>query len=78
MDFVLLDTLLALTMTSILWLLYLVIQRSFLSPLAVFPGPKLAGLSFWYEFFYDVMYPGRYVFKIKELHKRYGEPGLLH
>ncbi|KAI9666683.1 MAG: hypothetical protein M1821_004619 [Bathelium mastoideum] len=43
-----------------------------LSPIAKFPGPKLAALSFWYEFYYDVVKGGRYTWKIRELHERFG------
>lgn len=46
--------------------------RLYLSPVAKFPGPKLAGLTFWYEFYYDVIKRGNYTFKIRELHKQYG------
>ncbi|TLD20674.1 hypothetical protein PspLS_08795 [Pyricularia sp. CBS 133598] len=51
---------------------YLAVYRLFFSPIAHLPGPKLAALSFWYEFYYDVILGGRYVFKIKELHAQYG------
>ncbi len=54
-------------------ILYLVIYRLVLSPAAKFPGPKLAGLTFWYEFYYDVVLGGKYVFKIRELHDKYGQ-----
>jgi hypothetical protein len=46
--------------------------RLFLGPLAQVPGPKLAALTRWYECFYDLFRPAQYVFKIAELHKRYG------
>ena len=46
--------------------------RLFLSPLASIPGPTLAALTSWYEFYYDVIKPGQYVWKIKELHTQYG------
>ena len=52
--------------------LYFIIARLYLSPLATIPGPKLAALTSWYEFYYDVILPGRYVFKIKDLHAQYG------
>jgi hypothetical protein len=58
------------------WLAYLValaIYRLYISPLAKFPGPKLAALSKWYEFYYDVVLKGGFTFKIQELHKRYGK-----
>ncbi|KAF2689563.1 cytochrome P450 [Lentithecium fluviatile CBS 122367] len=59
------------------------VYRLYLSPIAKFPGPKLAALTFWYEFYYDVLLKGRYTWKIKELHAKYGpvvriNPGELH
>jgi hypothetical protein len=48
------------------------IQRLFFSPISHFPGPKLAAISFWYQFYYDVVQGGQYVWKIRELHNQYG------
>jgi hypothetical protein len=48
-------------------------HRLFLSPVARFPGPRLAALTFWYEFWYDVVRRGRYTWKIRELHEQYGK-----
>jgi hypothetical protein len=59
----------------IVFLLYfigLVIHRLYLSPVAKFPGPKLAAATWWYEFYYDVVRGGQYVFKLNELHDHYG------
>lgn len=51
----------------------------FFHPLAGFPGPKLAAATRLYEFYYDVIKRGQYVYKIEEMHKRYGEsPCALH
>ncbi|KAK8026464.1 hypothetical protein PG991_003520 [Apiospora marii] len=50
----------------------LAVYRLCLSPIAGFPGPRLAALSLWYEFYYDVVCGGRYWAKIDELHDRYG------
>ncbi len=47
--------------------------RLYLSPLARFPGPKLAALTSWYEFYYDYFQRGRFTWKIKELHAQYGK-----
>ncbi|KAH6721507.1 cytochrome P450 family protein [Leptodontidium sp. MPI-SDFR-AT-0119] len=47
-------------------------DRLVLSPLAAFPGPKLAALTNWYEFYYDVILQGKFTSKIQELHKKYG------
>lgn len=44
----------------------------YFGPLSIFPGPKLAAATLWYEFYYDVVLQGRYTFKIKELHEKYG------
>ncbi|KFY65781.1 hypothetical protein V497_01285 [Pseudogymnoascus sp. VKM F-4516 (FW-969)] len=60
--------------TAIVLLLYIVaraIQRLYFSPLSHIPGPKLAALTWWYEFYFDVIQQGRYVFKIEKLHKQY-------
>ena len=50
-----------------------IVYRLLLSPIAKFPGPKLAAVTFWYEFYYDAILKGRYTFKIKEMHEKYGE-----
>lgn len=47
-------------------------QRLFLSPIAHVLGPKLAALTLWYEFYYDVVQQGRYEWRIKEMHEVYG------
>ncbi|KAH6681450.1 cytochrome P450 [Halenospora varia] len=52
--------------------IYTIISRLFLHPLAVIPGPKLAALTSWYEFYYDVIQPGQYVWHIQNLHAKYG------
>ena len=50
----------------------LVIYRLFFSPIAGFPGPKLAAVSGWYEFYYDYFLNGKYLFRIEEMHRKYG------
>lgn len=52
--------------------LYLVVHRLYLSPISHIPGPKLAALTWGYEFYYDVLLGGQYTFKILDLHRRYG------
>ena len=55
-----------------LYYIFLAFYRLYLSPIAKFPGPTLAALTLWYEFYYDVIKRGRYTWKIAELHERYG------
>lgn len=57
----------------IAYLVWLAIYRLHLSPLAKFPGPKLAALSNWYEFYYDVIREGDFTRQIQKLHKKYGK-----
>ena len=56
----------------LLYLIWLAVSRLVLSPIARFPGPKLAALSNWYEFYYDVVQQGRFTAHIQRLHKIYG------
>ena len=50
----------------------LAIYRLWLCPIAKFPGPKLAALTKWYEFYYEVVRNGQFTFHIQDLHKQYG------
>ncbi|KAG6999208.1 cytochrome P450 monooxygenase [Physcia stellaris] len=52
--------------------LYEVIYRLYLSPIAKFPGRKLAALTFWYEFYYDVVKRGSYMWEVERMHEVYG------
>jgi hypothetical protein len=55
-----------------LWWLYGVIYNLFLSPIAKFPGPKLAAMTPWYEFYWDGIKGGQYYFRIEEWHRKFG------
>ncbi|KAL6721586.1 hypothetical protein ACLMJK_000690 [Lecanora helva] len=57
---------------SVLYLLTGALHRLYFHPLARFPGPKLAALTSWYEFYYDCFQRGKFTWEIKSLHKRYG------
>jgi hypothetical protein len=46
--------------------------RLFFSPISNVPGPRLAALTYLYEFYYDGLSHGRYLWKIQELHEKYG------
>jgi hypothetical protein len=51
---------------------YGAIWRLYFSPIAKFPGPKVAALTMLYEIYYEIVKGGQYTFKIGELHKEYG------
>lgn len=56
----------------IIYTCYVIHHRLFLSAISKFPGPKLAAATFWYEFYYDIVLGGKYIWKIKALHEQYG------
>ena len=55
-----------------IWRAFLAVYRLCFHPLARFPGPKLAGLSKWYEFYYEIVRKGQFTLQIDELHRKYG------
>ena len=59
-------------MTIGLYMVYGSIYRLYFSPISKFPGPKLAALTFWYEFYFDVVRRGSYTLEIGKMHKEYG------
>ncbi|KIW87158.1 uncharacterized protein Z519_12269 [Cladophialophora bantiana CBS 173.52] len=54
------------------YLLALASWRLYLCPAAEIPGPALAKLTYWYEFYYDVILSGQYIWKIRAMHEQYG------
>lgn len=54
---------------------YFVVQsiyRLYFHPLRKIPGPKLAAISRLYEFYYDVIKGGMFLFQIEKMHEQYG------
>ncbi|KAB8272087.1 cytochrome P450 [Aspergillus minisclerotigenes] len=68
---------------SVAYVSILALCRLFLSPIAVFPGPPLARLTYLTQWYYDWVKDGQYYLQIEEMHKKYGPivrvtPGELH
>ncbi|KIX09021.1 uncharacterized protein Z518_00099 [Rhinocladiella mackenziei CBS 650.93] len=57
---------------AVTYRLGLAIWRLYLCPQAEIPGPMLAKLTYWYEFYYDVVLGGQYIWKIRAMHEQYG------
>lgn len=56
----------------VIYLVCTIVYRLCFSPLAKFPGPKLAALTTWYEIYFDVIDGPRFPWVVEELHQRYG------
>ncbi len=47
------------------------LYRLYFSPLAKFPGPKLAALTYGVKMYHDVLRRGQYTFEILKMHEKY-------
>ncbi|PYH88418.1 putative cytochrome P450 [Aspergillus ellipticus CBS 707.79] len=54
------------------YLISLTFFRLFLHPLASFPGPRVAAVTSWYEFYWNVVKGGRFLWEIERIHQHYG------
>ena len=46
--------------------------RLYFHPLSGIPGPKLTAITRLYEFYYDVICDGKFLFQIEKMHQQYG------
>ena len=72
-----------LAIVTLFYIFTLVAYRLLFHPLAHYPGPWLAALTVWYEFYFDGLQKGRYTFEIERMHRIYGpivriSPNELH
>lgn len=62
----------AISATFALYIILLYTYRLTLHPLAGYPGPLLAAMTLWYEFYHDFFRRGQYLFQIRDMHAKYG------
>lgn len=49
------------------------IYNLYFHPLCKFPGPKLAAIGSFLDFYYDVVKDGTYLWEIEKMHRKYGK-----
>jgi hypothetical protein len=67
-----LQVIIALSVCALLSTVAIVTRRLYFSPLSKFPGPKLAAATLWYEFYFNIIRGGRFMWEIKRMHEKYG------
>lgn len=58
------------------WIVYHAIKsiyRLYFHPLSKIPGPKLAAITSGYEFYFNVIKRGMFIWEMERLHDIYGE-----
>lgn len=62
----------SLSLPGLLYFVILCVRRVYFHPLSQFPGPRLAALSRWYEFYFDIIKGGTFSKQFPALHQKYG------
>ncbi|KAK2013577.1 cytochrome P450 [Colletotrichum eremochloae] len=57
---------------SLLYITTVAVYRLYFSPLANFPGSKFAALTLWNEVYWDIVKRGNFIWRIEEMHRKYG------
>lgn len=49
------------------------VYHLYFHPLSKFPGPRIAAATYLYEFYYDVVKGGMYIWEVERMHEKYGQ-----
>ena len=63
----------ALVLLSSCFVVFSCLYNLYLHPLRNIPGPKLAAMWSLYEFCFDVIKDGTYIWEIRKMHAKYGK-----
>lgn len=69
------DYVTATLLSTAIWVIIVVIYRLYLHPLARFPGSKLVAITYWVEFYLDVVKAGggQYYKRVNQMHHKHGK-----
>ncbi|OKL60205.1 hypothetical protein UA08_04932 [Talaromyces atroroseus] len=56
----------------VVYVLANIVYRLYFHPLARFPGPKLAAITHLYEFYFNIIQDGMFIWEIERMHEVYG------
>lgn len=64
---------------AVSYLISTTVYNLFFHPLRNFPGSKLAAATHIYEFYFDCIKGGKFIWQIQKMHEVYGiAPGAIH
>ena len=57
---------------SVIYVVLRCVYNLYFHPLRKIPGPKMAAMCSWYDFYFDIIKGGTYLWQIKKMHDEYG------
>lgn len=66
-------SILVISTVAVVYILAKITHNVYFHPLSKFPGPKLAAVTHLYEFYYDCVRGGKFIWEIQKMHEKYGK-----
>jgi hypothetical protein len=57
---------------SVIYVILRCVYNLYFHPLRKIPGPKMAAMCSWYDFYSDIIKGGTYLWQVKKMHDEYG------